>query len=80
MKCHFCGRENIPVVQAEDAVFGHELYICEDCAKLTLEWFSDMKDKQLQDDLITIPKPSSTNTKKINTQEAWLFPLSQTRR
>lgn len=57
MKCHFCGRENIPVVQAEDAVFGHELYICEDCAKLTLEWFSDMKDKQLQDDLMTIPKP-----------------------
>ena len=57
MKCHFCGRENIPVVQAEDAVFGHELYICEDCAKLTLEWFADKANQQLETDLENIPKP-----------------------
>lgn len=58
MKCHFCGRENIPVVQAEDAVFGHELYICEDCAKLALEWFGDQSKRELQNDLMTIPKPT----------------------
>lgn len=57
MKCHFCGRENIPVVQAEDAVFGHELYICEDCAKLALEWLSDQKIEEVKKDLIVIPKP-----------------------
>lgn len=57
MKCHFCGRENIPVVQAEDAVFGHELYICEDCAKLALEWLSEQKIEEVKKDLIVIPKP-----------------------
>lgn len=57
MKCHFCGRENIPVVQAEDAVFGHELYICEDCAKLALEWLSEQKIEEVKKDLIAIPKP-----------------------
>ena len=57
MKCHFCGRENIPVVQAEDAVFGHELYICEDCAKLALEWLNEQKIEEVKNDLITIPKP-----------------------
>ena len=57
MKCHFCGRENIPVVQAEDAVFGHELYVCEDCAKLALEWLSEQKIEEVKKDLIVIPKP-----------------------
>lgn len=57
MKCHFCGRENIPVVQAEDAVFGHELYICEDCAKLALEWLNEQKIEEVKNDLVTIPKP-----------------------
>ena len=44
IRCSFCGRNNVQVVQSIDNN-GKEVYICKDCASLALDFFKNVEQK-----------------------------------